>query len=130
MKWLAAALLMTAFAQKASAQTAPADSAACPPAAAPRDTARPMIRLEASARAQTLRLDAPSSARATVRPCDRPGAVRVERQNLPDPAQPGVTYRDIGVRVRITADPVIACRLAAALADSTAARDTTTACAP
>ena len=46
MKWLAALLLMMAFAPKASAQTAP-----CPPEAAPGDTARPMIRLEASARA-------------------------------------------------------------------------------
>ena len=119
MKWLAALLLMMAFAPKASAQTAP-----CPPEAAPGDTARPMIRLEASARADSLRLNAPSSAQATVRPCNRPGAVRVERENLPNPAQPGVTYRNVGVRVRITADPAIACRLAAALADSTAA------CAP
>lgn len=121
MKWLAALLLMMALAPKASAQTAPADSAVCPPAAARGDTARAMIRLEASARADSLRLNAPSSARAAVRPCDRPGAVRVERENLPNPAQPGVTYRNVGVRVRITADPAIACRLAAALADSTAA---------
>ena len=132
MKWLAV-LLLVPFAQKANAQTAPADSAACPPASAPADSARPMIRLEASARAESLRLNAPSSAHATVRPCNRPGAVRVERENLPNPAQPGVTYRNAGVRVRITADPVMACRLAAALADTTAARDTTahrTGCPP
>ena len=124
MKWLPVLLFAVLCARPASAQAT--DTAACP---APADSLRAAIRVDAQVRAQTLRVDAPGSARATVRPCTPAGAVRVERQNLPRPVQPGVTYRDVGVRVRITADPVLACRLAAALAaDSARVRDT--GCAP
>jgi len=111
MRCLLTALFATALAQAAHAQVAPADSSRC--AAAPADTARPIIRLEARVTAQSLRLDAPASARVDFRPC---GVVRVERQNLPERLQPGVTYRDAGVRVLLRADPVLVCRLRAALA--------------
>ncbi|HEX8671418.1 MAG TPA: hypothetical protein VF710_05990 [Longimicrobium sp.] len=111
MKWLAVLLLMVPFAGESSAQSNPADSAAC----ARGDSARAVIRLEASVRAESLRLDAPAQARAAVRSCAPGSGVRVQRQNLPDRVQPGVTYRDAGVRVLITADPVLACRLTAAL---------------
>lgn len=115
MKWILVAASLSLIANKAAAQT---DSVACPPAT---DTTRAAVRIEASARAETLRLNVPTSgARAAVSPCNTPGAVRVERENLPNPAQPGVTYRNVRVRVLITADPVLACRLGAALAaDST-----------
>ncbi|HEX8362616.1 MAG TPA: hypothetical protein VF613_21020 [Longimicrobium sp.] len=123
MRCMLAALFATALALPAHAQVAPADGSRC--AAAPADTARPIIRLDARVTARSLRLDAPASARVDFRPC---GVVRVERRNLPERLQPGVTYRDAGVRVLLHADPVLACRLQAALAapaDSAAA-----ACAP
>lgn len=111
MKWLPVLLVMATFAGEASAQSTPADSAACATA----DSARAAIRLEASVRAESLRLDAPAQARAQVRSCASGSGVRVRRENLASPAQPGVTYRNVGVRVLITADPVLVCRLTAAL---------------
>ncbi len=122
MRCLITALFATALALPAHAQVAAGDSAGCAQA----DTARPIIRLEARVTAQSLRVDAPSSARTSFRSC---GVVRVERQNLPERLQPGVTYRDAGVRVILRADPVLVCRLQAALAapaDSAAAA----ACSP
>jgi hypothetical protein len=49
-----------------------------------------------------------------------------ERQNLPRPAQPGVTYRDIGIRLKITsvfAD--IDCIVAEALGEIPVSEDAT-----
>lgn len=109
MKWLPVLLVLVPLAREAGAQSTPATPCASP------DTARSAIRLEASARAQSLRLDAPASARASVRSCAPGTGVRVQRENLPTPLQPGVTYRNAGVRVLITADPVLVCRLTAAL---------------
>jgi hypothetical protein len=128
MKGILVTLSTLVLAHGAAAQT---DSIACPasPDTASPDTARAAIRVEASARIQSLRLNAPTSATASVRPCNVPGAVRVERENLPTPVQPGVTYRDVGVRVLITADPVLACRLSAALA-ADSARVRAAACEP
>jgi hypothetical protein len=123
MKVLVIALLASSVARSALAQT---ERDVCRPAA---DTARAAIRLEASARVETLRLDAPTSAVAAVRPCNAPGAVHTRRENLPEPAQPGVTYRNVAVRVRITAEPAIVCRLAAALA-ADSARSGEAACVP
>jgi hypothetical protein len=115
MKWILVAGSLALITNRAAAQT---NSVPCPPAS---DTTRAAIRVEASVRAETLRLNAPSSgARAAVSPCNTPGAVRVERENLPNPAQPGVTYRYVSVRVLITGDPVLACRLGAALAADSA----------
>lgn len=111
MKWLTILLVMAPFAGEAGAQNTRADSASCAAA----DSARGAIRLEASVRAQSLRLDAPAEARAAVRSCAPGTGVRVHRENLPTPLQPGVTYRNVGVRVLITADPVLVCRLTAAL---------------
>jgi hypothetical protein len=122
MRCLLTALFVTAIAHTAHAQAAPADSTPCATA----DTARAAIRLDARVTARSLRLDGPASTRVDFRPC---GVVRVERQNLPERLQPGVTYRDAGVRVLLRADPVLLCRLQAALvapADSARAA----ACAP
>lgn len=45
------------------------------------------------------------------------GIVVTERVNLPDPVQPGVTYRDVRVGVEIRADFRITCLLPALAAD-------------
>lgn len=109
MRCMLAALFATALALPAHAQAAPADSTRCATA----DTARAAIRVDARVMARSLRIDAPASTRVDFRPC---GVVRVERQNLPERLEPGVTYRDAGVRVLLRADPVLVCRLQAALA--------------
>jgi hypothetical protein len=117
-------LALLAAAPAAAQQRAQPDSAHC--AAAPADTAaHPVLRIQAHVTARTLRVDSRDSASIAVAPCAPGSGVRVERENLPERLQPGVTYQNVGVRLTIAADAALTCRLAAALAapsDTAAAR--------
>jgi hypothetical protein len=93
MKWLAAAALLT-FALTANAQTPP-------PSPDQADVA-----IVASAHAREVRFADEPEVHVTVSGDvnGRPAAVvsRTDRTDLPDPVQPHVTYRDIGIRLTIT----------------------------
>jgi hypothetical protein len=78
-------------------------------------TLSPAVRLDARVTAQSLRLTAPGSARVVFLPCAPGSRVVVDRGNLPERLEPGVTYRNVAVRVLIETDFVTACRLAAAI---------------
>lgn len=91
--------------------SAPADSARA-------DSASAGVVIVASVRASELRFDAPPSARLRVRGCDG-GLQLLERRNLPERVQPGVTYRDVYVSVRILG-PLNAACIAALAGDSAA----------
>lgn len=109
------------------AQSRPAGST-CPLAAAA-DSARPDsaganadVVIVASASIQELRFDRDPNARLRVLGCGEGEGLRVlERRNLPERIQPGVTYRDVYVSVRILGRLNAAC-IAALAGDSTAAR--------
>jgi hypothetical protein len=111
----------------AAAQSAPAPST-CPVAVAA-DSARPDsagasadVVIVASATIQELRFNREPSARVRVLGCGEGEGLRVlERRNLPERIQPGVTYRDVYVSVRILGTLNAAC-IAALAGDSTAAR--------
>ena len=134
---LAALLLLGA--RGATAQT-PDPCAALAPAVAAADSlrgdsaaaGRPDVVIRASVSARELRFE--SEPRASVRltgcaPGDT-GRVRVlERRNLPERVQPGVTYRDVYVAVEIVGRLEAACLLGLA-ADSAAARGRPLPCAP
>jgi|GEM_PF-5177727 len=112
---------------RAAAQSAAASP--CPPAAAAdsarRDSARAGaadVVIVASVSAQELRFNSEPRARLRVLGCGEGEGLRVlERRNLPEHVQPGVTYRDVYVSVRILGTLNAAC-IAALAGDSTAAR--------
>ena len=114
MRWLIAVVGVAMTATAARGQQAAPDSCARPDS-----TGRAAVRLEAVVRADSLRVGAPGAATATATPCGI-GQVRVDRGTLPERLVPGTTYRNVTVRVVIEGDPVLACRLAAALADNAA----------
>ena len=65
---------------------------------------RPDIELEATVKSRKLRFGGPPSAEVSFH--GSPGYEAVsgsERRNLPDEVEPGVTYRDSWVRLRIAA---------------------------
>jgi hypothetical protein len=109
---------------------APAQSAVpCPLAAATADSARGDstgargdVVILASVSVQELRFDREPRGRVRVLGCgERDGLQVLERRNLPERVQPGVTYRDVYVSVRILGTLNAAC-IAALAGDSTAAR--------
>ena len=109
-----------------AAQSQPAPTS-CPLAAAA-DSARPDsagahadVVILASATIQELRFDRQPNARLRVLGCGEGEGLRVlERRNLPEHVQPGVTYRDVYVSVRILGTLNAAC-IAALAGDGTAA---------
>lgn len=119
MRWMMMAACASLAAGSAAAQTTPADTTACGGNGAGRvagDSAgSAMIRIDARFTAESIRLNAAASASVAVPGCAPGSGVRVERQNLPDRLEPGTTYRNGGMRIIIQSDPVLACRLAAAL---------------
>jgi hypothetical protein len=110
---LAAALAAApAAAQACAGSVAPADSSAAQPARAPD------VRIVASATIAELRFR--TEPQTQVRATGCPGAesvVTTLRQNLPDPVQPGATYRDVRVGVEIRAWLNLECLPALAAAD-------------
>ena len=92
---LTAGLAATTFAQSASNEA---------PSAAPSDA--PAVAIFANVHARELRFDDQPRVHVEVTGGvnGKPAAVvsRTDRQNLPDPVQPHVTYRDIGIQLTIT----------------------------
>lgn len=85
------------------------------------------VLIRASATIAELRFETQPQASARVTGCDAIGAVRVvERRNLPERVQPGVTYRDVTIAVEIVGRLEAAC-IAALATDPGGAG---TACAP
>jgi hypothetical protein len=87
---------------KANAPTPPKAPAAQP---SPSDAVAPLPDLEIKANVTVRELKFEQVGNAKVEFPGKPERVTVneaERQNLPRPVQPGVTYRDIGVRLVIT----------------------------
>ena len=109
----------------AAAQSPAASSC---PLAAVADSARPDsatradVTIIASATIQELRFEREPNARLRVLGCGEGEGLRVlERRNLPERVQPGVTYRDVYVSVRILGALNAAC-IAALAGDTTASR--------
>lgn len=95
---------------------------ACPTAtdSARADSASADVVIVASVSAREMRFDAPPNAKLRVPGCE--GGLQVlERRNLPERVQPGVTYRDVYVSVRILG-PLNAACIAALAGDSAAVR--------
>ena len=117
------ATLLVLLAAPAAGQTA-----ACP---APADTSRPPdVVIVASAQIDQLRFESAPQLRLSLLGCD---SVRVtERRNLPNPVQPGVTYRDVGIGIEIRSWLNVQClpRAAGAAADSALARALAGLCKP
>ncbi len=81
-------------------------------------TAAPGVLVRARATIRELRFG--SQPRTSVRTLGCAGIdsiVVTERVNLPDPVEPGVTYRDVRVGVEVRADLRVACLLPALAAD-------------
>jgi len=122
-KILIAMLCVAASAANAGAQSAGA-APACPLAAAGdsarADSAAADVVIVATVHADEVRFDREPTARLRVAGCPEGAGLRVlERRNLPDRIQPGVTYRDVQLSVRILGALNAAC--IAALAGDTAA---------
>lgn len=115
----AGVLAMLAGARPAVAQSppcpAPGDSAA-----ASADTARgPLVRIVARVTAAELRLRTRPRAEVRFAGCAPPDTLIVtERVNLPDPVEPGVTYRDVRVGVDIRTHLNVFCPRSDAGADA------------
>ena len=93
---------------------------------------RPDVVIRASVSARELRFESEPRARVRLTGCTPGDSARVrvlERRNLPERVQPGVTYRDVYVAVEIVGRLEAACLLGLA-ADSAAARGRPLPCAP
>lgn len=112
-------MMLAAAAALASAPAAAQDGCAPLPGLAGADSAsRPLVLIRASASIRELRFE--SQPRTEVRTPGCAGldsVVVTERVNLPDPVQPGVTYRDVRVGIEIRASLGVACLLPALAAD-------------
>jgi len=111
---------------RGAAQTQPASSpcplAAAADAARPDSTARADVMIIASVSMDELRFNSEPKARLRVLGCgEREGLRVLERRNLPERVQPGVTYRDVYVSVQIMGALNAAC-IAALAGDTTASR--------
>lgn len=107
----------------AALAAAPAAAQACAAVGADSAAARPArppdVLIVANATIAELRFG--TDPRTQVRATGCPGAesvVTTQRQNLPDPVQPGVTYRDVRVGVEIRAWLNLECLPALAAADT------------
>lgn len=79
---------------------------------------RPDVLIVATVTAAELRFESEPQARLRVNGCELPDAAYVtERTNLPDPVQPGVTYRDVRVGIEIRGWLNVECIAALAAAD-------------
>ena len=114
-----ASLALVLAAGAAAAQTAAPCLAAGDSARA--DSAAADVVIVASVSAAEVRFNADPRARVAVLGCDLGGVRVLERRNLPERVQPGVTYRDVYVSVRILGALNAAC-IAALAGDSAAAR--------
>lgn len=115
---LMTALLAALAAAPAAAQQACAEPAVRTDSAAAQPARPPDVRIVASATIAELRFE--SEPQVQVRTTGCPGAqsvVTTQRQNLPDPVQPGATYRDVRVGVEIRAWVNVECLPAMAAAD-------------
>ena len=108
----------------------------CPPPrpGSPGDTTKADIVVAARIHAESLRFDVSPDVRASLSGCPQLDTARVSmRTNLPRPVQPGVTYRNVTVDVRLRArfseiDCLIADILPGIGADSAQIRGATSAC--
>lgn len=129
MKWLVTVLLLATAAEAGAQQ-------ACPPARANTraDSARADITLFARVHADELRFETRPDARITAAGCPAVDTSHVTvRTNLPRPAEPGVTYRNVTVDFRLRLflsdfDCYLADLLGAAGADSAQIRGAARAC--
>jgi len=95
---LAALAPEPAAAQECAGLAPRADSARAEPAR------RPDVLLVASATAAEVRFESEPRVQVRLNGCEGlDSIVTTQRQNLPDPVQPGVTYRDVRVGVEIRA---------------------------
>lgn len=82
------------------------------------DSGRADVIIRASATIRELRFESrPRTSVRTLGCAGLDGVVVTERVNLPDPVEPGVTYRDVRVGVEIRASLGVACLLPALAAD-------------
>lgn len=105
--WCSIALVLTCgFYASAHAQSEPQTTSSLRPASqsqAASSTASPDLEITANVTARELRFEVVPN--PTVEFTGKPERVTVwdaERDNLPRPVQPGVTYRNIGIRLKIT----------------------------
>jgi hypothetical protein len=109
---LAALACAPAAAQECGALSLRADSARAVPGRAPD------VLIVASATAREVRFGSEPRIRVRLHGCaGLDSVVTTQRQNLPDPVQPGVTYRDVRVGVEIRAWLNVECLPALAAAD-------------
>jgi hypothetical protein len=103
----------------ASAPAAAQDACAPLPDLAARDsTGGALVVVRASASIQELRFESQPRTRVRTTGCAALDSVVVtERVNLPDPVEPGVTYRDVRVGIEIRASLNVACLHPALAAD-------------
>lgn len=113
--WMTAMLTVLACAPAAAQQCALPGMGADPAAAPER---KPDVLIVATVAAAELRFGSDPQARLRVNGCDLAAAAYVtERTNLPDPVEPGVTYRDVRVGVEIRGWLNVECIAALAAAD-------------
>jgi hypothetical protein len=94
------------------------------------DSARADVVIRASVSARELRFHSHPRATLRLRGCSGLDTLRVlERRNLPERVEPGVTYRDVYVSVEILGHLQAACLLAI-LTDTSRGRGVAAACAP
>ncbi|HYW14489.1 MAG TPA: hypothetical protein VE871_21155 [Longimicrobium sp.] len=80
------------------------------PAGAAADSARPTVLLRATATIRELRFETQPRTEVRTTGCAGLDSIVVtERVNLPDPVEPGVTYRDVRVGIEIRANLDVAC---------------------
>ncbi|HET7464796.1 MAG TPA: hypothetical protein VFJ82_26370 [Longimicrobium sp.] len=126
--WCRIALLLAACAVPAAAR---AQAAAAPCADSARaDTAGALVVIRASVTAAEVTFRAQPDASARVDGCAAPAVRVLERRNLPERVQPGVTYRDVHVAVEIVGRVEAACLAALAGDAGLAAALGGGACAP
>ncbi|HEX6037827.1 hypothetical protein, partial [Longimicrobium sp.] len=100
----------------AAAPVAAQDACALLPVAPAAADSLPDVLIRATATAREVRFN--TQPRTSVRALGCADSVIVtERVNLPDPVEPGVTYRDVRVGIEIRADLRITCLLPALAAD-------------
>jgi hypothetical protein len=124
-KLLAACLAGTLSIPNLAAAQSAAQAAPCPVAAAPADSTRAAaadVTILASVTIDELRFTTEPRGQVRVLGCGASDGLRVlERRNLPERVQPGVTYRDVRVSVQILGTLNAAC-IAALAGDTAAAR--------
>jgi hypothetical protein len=105
--------LLAAISALASAPAAAQDGCASRlPAGAAADSARPTVAVRARADIREVRFETQPRIQIQIRTTGCTGldsVVTTERVNLPDPVEPGVTYRDVRVGTEIRANLDVVC---------------------